>query len=170
MDIYLDNSATTRPYKSVCDKVSDVMLNNYGNPSSLHRLGISAEKEIKIARETIAETLGVRSDEIFFTSGGTEANNLAITGVAKAARGKHLLATRIEHPATINTFAALEKMGWQIDYIPVDENGIVRLSEFEELIRPDTAIVSVMLVNNEIGAIQPVSKMGQILKRRNTSA
>ena len=170
MEIYLDNSATTRPYKSVCDKVADVMRNNYGNPSSLHRLGISAEKEIKTAKETIADTLGVRSDEIFFTSGGTEANNLAITGVAKAARGKHLLATRIEHPATINTFAALEKKGWQIDFIPVDSKGIVRLSEFEELIRPDTAIVSVMLVNNEIGSIQPVSKMAQILKRRNPGA
>lgn len=170
MEIYLDNSATTRPYKRVCDKVSEVMQNTYGNPSSLHRLGIAAEKEIKAARESIADTLGVRPDEIFFTSGGTESNNLAITGVCSAARGGHIISTPIEHPATLNTLNALEKKGRRIDYIPVDSDGIVRLAEFEEMITPDTALVSVMLVNNEIGSVQPVEKMAKILKKRNPNA
>lgn len=166
MEIYLDNSATTRPYDSVCQKVADVMRNNYGNPSSLHRLGISAEKEIKQARETIAETLGARPDEIYFTSGGTESNNLAIMGVCNASRGKHIIASGIEHPATLNTFNHLEEKGYRVDYIPVDHRGIVNLAEFEELLSPDTAVVSVMLVNNEIGSVQPVAKMAQIMRNR----
>ncbi len=166
MEIYLDNSATTRPYMRVCEKVAEVMRNNYGNPSSLHRLGISAEKEIKTAREIIASTLGARTDEIFFTSGGTESNNLAIMGVCGASRGKRILATQIEHPATINTFVALENRGYTIELIPVDENGIVRLVEFEEMLTSDTALVSVMLVNNELGSVQPIAKMAQILKNR----
>ncbi len=170
MEIYLDNSATTRPYKRVCDKVLEVMQNIYGNPSSLHRLGISAEKEIKTARESIADTLGVRPDEIYFTSGGTEANNLAIMGVCNASRGGHIISTPVEHPATLNTLNSLEKKGKRIDYIPVDGDGIVKLAEFEEMITPDTCLVSVMLVNNEIGAVQPIEKIASILKKRNPNA
>lgn len=166
MEIYLDNSATTRPYDSVCQKVADVMINNYGNPSSLHRLGISAEKEIKQAKEIIAETLGARPDEIYFTSGGTESNNLAIMGVCSASRGKHIIASGIEHPATLNTFNHLEEKGYRVDYIPVDNRGIVNLAEFEEMLSPDTAVVSVMLVNNEIGSVQPIAKMAQIIRNR----
>jgi len=166
MEIYLDNSATTRPYASVCQKVAEVMRNNYGNPSSLHRLGISAEKEIKQAREIIAETLGARPDEIYFTSGGTESNNLAIMGVCNASRGKHIIESGIEHPATLNTFNHLEEKGYRVDYIPVDYRGIVNLAEFEEMLSPDTAVVSVMLVNNEIGSVQPVAKMAQIIRNR----
>ena len=166
MEIYLDNSATTRPYDSVCQKVADVMRNNYGNPSSLHRLGISAEKEIKQAREIVAESLGVRPDEIYFTSGGTESNNLAIMGVCSASRGKHIIASGIEHPATLNTFNHLEEKGYRVDYIPVDYRGIVNLAEFEEMLSPDTAVVSVMLVNNEIGSVQPIAKMEQIIRNR----
>lgn len=166
MEIYLDNSATTRPYASVCQKVAEVMRNNYGNPSSLHRLGISAEKEIKQAREIVAETLGARPDEIYFTSGGTESNNLAIMGVCNASRGKHIIASGIEHPATLNTFNNLEEKGYRVDYIPVDYRGIVNLAEFEEMLSPDTAVVSVMLVNNEIGSVQPVAKMAQIIRNR----
>ncbi len=170
MEIYLDNSATTRPYKRVSDKVMDVMQNIYGNPSSLHRLGIAAEKEIKLSKEILAETLGVRADEIYFTSGGTEANNLAITGVCASARGNHVISTPIEHPATLNTLNELEKKGNRIDYIPVDNNGIVKLAEFEEMITPDTCLVSVMLVNNEIGSLEPVEKVAKILKKRNPNA
>lgn len=166
MEIYLDNSATTRPYASVCQKVAEVMRNNYGNPSSLHRLGISAEKEIKQAREIVAETLGARPDEIYFTSGGTESNNLAIMGVCNASRGKHIIASGIEHPATLNTFNNLEEKGYRVDYIPVDYRGIVNIAEFEEMLSPDTAVVSVMLVNNEIGSVQPVAKMAQIIRNR----
>ncbi len=170
MEIYLDNSATTRPYKRVCDKVSEVMQNTYGNPSSLHRLGIAAEKEIKTARESIADTLGVRPDEIYFTSGGTEANNLAIMGVCGAARGRHIISTPIEHPATLNTLNALEISGKRIDYIPVDSDGIVKLAEFEDMITPDTCLVSVMLVNNEIGSVQPIERIASILRKRNPNA
>ncbi len=170
MTIYLDNSATTRPYDRVCEKVSDVMKNNYGNPSSLHRLGIAAEKEIKIAKEIIAETLLARPDEIFFTSGGTESNNMAIRGVCAANRTKHIIASPVEHPATLNTLGALESKGYKVDYIPVDKDGRVILSEFEDMITKDTVLVTVMLVNNEIGTIQPVSQMSKILKSKNPNA
>ena len=166
MEIYLDNSSTTRPYKCVCEKVADVMRSNYGNPSSLHRLGIAAEKEIKSARMMIADTLGVRADEIFFTSGGTESNNIAIMGVCKAARGRHIISTPIEHPATMNTLAELEDEGYIVDFVPVGYDGRVILSEFEELLTPDTVLVTAMLVNNEIGAVQPISKMAELIKSR----
>lgn len=170
MEIYLDNSATTRPYRRVCERVADVMANNYGNPSSLHRLGIAAEKEVKAARLAVAETLGVRADEIFFTSGGTESNNLAILGAAGAARGKHILATPVEHPATLNTLGALENKGYNIEFIPVDGDGRVNLAQFEEMITPDTVLVTAMLVNNEIGALQPIEKIAKTLKSRNPNA
>ncbi len=170
MEIYLDNSATTRPYLSVCEKVGQVMADNYGNPSSLHRLGIAAEKEIKAARESVADALSVRADEIFFTSGGTEANNLAIMGIAGATRGRHILSTPIEHPATLNTLAALEEKGYTIDFIPINSDGRVNLAQFEEMITPDTVIVTAMLVNNEIGSVQPIGKMAKILKSRNPNA
>ncbi len=166
MEIYLDNSSTTKPYKEVCDKVIEVMYENYGNPSSLHRLGISAEKEIKAAKREIADTLGAMPEEIFFTSGGTEADNLAIMGVAYAARGKHILSTPIEHPAVLNTLKNLEENGYTVEYIPVDEDGVVILAEFEEMLRADTALVTCMLVNNEIGSVQPVSQMSKIIKRK----
>ena len=111
MERYLDNSSTTRPYDQVTDKVADVMRNQYGNPSSLHRLGIAAEKEVKAAREAIAETLKAAPNEIYFTSGGTESNNLAIRGVCGASRGRQIISTPLEHPATMNTLAHLQKKG-----------------------------------------------------------
>ncbi|MBD9009270.1 MAG: cysteine desulfurase [Clostridiales bacterium] len=166
MEIYLDNSSTTRPYRCVCEKVADVMRNTYGNPSSLHRLGIAAEKEVKAATAAIAETLGARTDEIFYTSGGTESNNLAIKGVCSAARGKHIISTPIEHPATLNTLYSLEDEGYVVDFVPVDRDGRVILSDFEELIRPDTILVTAMLVNNEIGTVQPIARMSSILKEK----
>ncbi len=170
MEIYLDNSATTRPYKRVCDKVSDVMQKTYGNPSSLHRLGIAAEKEIKAAKESVSAALGVRPDEILFTSGGTESNNIAILGACKAARGKHVISTPIEHPATLNTLKTLEKQGYVIEYVPVDTSGRVILAELEEMVRPDTVMLTAMLVNNEIGSVQPIEKMSAILKKANKNA
>ncbi len=166
MEIYLDNSSTTKPYKAVCDKVFEVMYDNYGNPSSLHRLGISAEKEIKAAKSAIAETIGAVPEEIFFTSGGTEADNLAIAGVCYAARGKHILSTPIEHPAVLNTLRNLEEQGYTVEYIPVNQDGIVILAEFEEMLRDDTVLVTSMLVNNEIGSIQPIAEMSKIIKKR----
>lgn len=170
MEVYLDNSATTRPYRCVCEKVADVMRNNYGNPSSLHRRGIAAEKELKAAKSMIADTLGVRADEIFFTSGGTESNNMAIMGVCDAARGRHIISTPVEHPATLNTLGALEDMGYRVSYVPVDSDGRVVLSEFEDMITSDTVLVTAMLVNNEIGSLQPISKMAEILRSKNPNA
>lgn len=166
MEIYLDNSSTTRPYQSVCDKVADVMRNIYGNPSSLHRLGIAAEKEIKEATSRIADALGVRADEIFYTSGGTESNNLAIRGVCAASRHKKIVSTPIEHPATLNTLYALEEEGYTVEFAPVDSNGKIILPEFEELITPDTALVTAMLVNNEIGAVEPIEQMSKIVRKK----
>lgn len=166
MEIYLDNSSTTRPYQSVCDKVADVMRNNYGNPSSLHRSGIAAEKEVKEATSKIADALGVRTDEIFYTSGGTESNNLAIRGVCTASRHKKIVSTPIEHPATLNTLYSLEEQGYTVEFAPVDGSGKVILSEFEELITPDTALVTAMLVNNEIGAVEPIAQMAKIVQKK----
>lgn len=166
MGIYLDNSATTRPYPEVVQKVTDVMKNTYGNPSSLHRMGIAAEKEVKAAKERIAATLRVNPGEIFFTSGGTEANNLAILGTAMANRGKHIISTPLEHPATMNTLNYLSEHGYRIDFIPVDNRGVLRLAEFEDMLSDDTVLVTAMIVNNEIGTLEPIEKLAKIIKQR----
>lgn len=170
MEIYLDNSATTRPYKEVAETVADVMFNAYGNPSSLHRLGVEAEALIKQSRERIAATIKADPREIFFTSGGTESNNLAIMGVCRAKRGRHIIATPIEHPATMNTLGYMSENGYKVDYVPVDKDGKVKLKEFERLIRPDTVLVTAMMVNNEIGTIEPIADMISVLKRKNGGA
>lgn len=170
MERYLDNSATTRPYDEVVETVARVMKEQYGNPSSLHRLGQAAEKEVKLAREFIAETLRANSQEIYFTSGGTESNNLAIRGACSLSRGRQIITTPLEHPATMNTLGHLQKKGWRVDTIPVDENGVIKLSAFESMITPDTALVTAMLVNNEIGSVQPIAQMAKILKKKNPRA
>ncbi len=167
---YLDNSSTTRPYDSVTDKMAEIMKIQYGNPSSLHRLGIEAEKTVKTAQEQIASTLKVSPSEIYFTSGGTESDNLAIMGVCQSARGRHIISTPLEHPAVMNTLAFLGKHGWKIDFIPVGHDGVVNLPAFEDLIRSDTVLVTAMLVNNEIGSVQPIAKMAAALKRKNPKA
>ena len=170
MERYLDNSATTRPYDEVADTVARVMKEQYGNPSSLHRLGIAAEKEVKQAKEAIAATLKAAPGEIYFTSGGTESNNLAIMGTCALSRGRHIISTPLEHPATMNTLAKLQEEGWRVDFIPVDRDGIISLPAFEDLVRSDTALVTAMLVNNEIGSVQPIAQMAKILKRKNPKA
>lgn len=170
MERYLDNSATTRPYDEVAKTVARVMTQQYGNPSSLHRLGIAAEKEVKEAKESIASALKAQPGEIYFTSGGTESNNTAIMGVCRAARGRHIISTPLEHPATMNTLAKLQEEGWRVDFIPVDRDGVVSLPAFEEMIRPDTVLVTAMLVNNEIGSVQPIARMTSILKKKNPHA
>ena len=167
MERYLDNSATTRPYDEVADKIAEVMKERYGNPSSLHRLGIAAEKEIKAAKEYIAATLKANPGEIYFTSGGTESNNLAVMGACGVLRGKHIISTPIEHPATMNTLAKMEEQGYKVDFVPVDSDGIVNLPAFEDMVREDTVLVTAMLVNNEIGSVQPISQMAKIFKRKN---
>jgi len=170
MERYLDNSATTRPYDAVVDKVAAVMKEQYGNPSSLHRLGIAAEKELKAAKEAIAATLKASAGEIYFTSGGTESNNLAILGTCGVSRNRHIISTPLEHPATMNTLAKLKEEGWQVDFIPVDRDGVISLPAFEDLVRSDTALVTAMLVNNEIGSVQPIAQMAKILKRKSPKA
>ena len=170
MERYLDNSATTRPYPQVTEKVAQVMNDVYGNPSSLHRLGMAAERQIKEAKEAIAETLHATPGEIYFTSGGTESNNLAIRGALSTSRGRQVITTPLEHPATMNTLQYMQKKGWRVDVIPVDQNGVIKLSAFEKMVSGDTALVTAMLVNNEIGSIQPISQMAEILKKKNPKA
>jgi cysteine desulfurase len=165
-EIYLDNAATTPVHPDIAKTVMECMVNDYGNPSSLHRLGLNAEKKLKAAREELAMALGVNADGIFFTSGGTEANNLAIIGTALARknRGKHCITTQIEHPSVLNTFKYLEKEGWEVTYIPADRQGIVDPDDVANAVRPDTVLISIMHVNNEIGSIQPVKDIGRLIK------
>lgn len=166
MEIYLDNSSTTMAYPECAELVSSVMTRDYGNPSSLHRKGIAAEKLIKEAKQSIADTLKVKEKEIYFVSGGTEGDNLAILGTAGAKRGMHIIASEIEHPAVLNALEHLEKKGYRVDYIPVDKNGRCSVEKFKALIRQDTVLATVMLVNNELGTIQPVREMSDILKKK----
>ncbi len=165
--VYLDNSATTRVYKESAELAADVMYNSYGNPSSLHRKGIEAEKLIKTAKEQIAETLKVSPNDIYFTSGGTESDNLAIIGGVGASRGKHIISTKIEHPAVLNTLQHLEKRGYIVELMPVAKNGSVDLEKLSRMMRKDTALVSCMYVNNEIGTIEPVERIAKLIRRLN---
>ncbi len=167
MEIYLDNSATTRMYDECIDKMSSAMREAYGNPSSLHRKGIEAEKLVKYAKDTISETLRVSPNEIFFTSGGTEADNFAIRGTVKANRGNHILTTAVEHPAVMTTLDYLAERGYKVEKIPVGKDGIVDLNAFSKMVRNDTVLVTTMYVNNETGAVMPVSEMGKIYKAKN---
>jgi len=163
-EIYLDNSATTRPYDEVIAYMEDIQKNIYGNPSSLHRKGIEAEKLIKKARSTIADSLKVDAREIYFTSGGTESNNLAIRGFLQAnlRSGRHIITTAIEHPSVLEVFRYLSENGYKVDYLSVDQNGQVNLDELKSKISEDTALISIIYVNNEIGTIQPVDEIVRI--------
>lgn len=169
MECYLDNSATTRCTKGVAQVMTEVMCSAYGNPSSLHHKGVEAERYVREARETIAKTLKCAPKEIFFTSGGTESDNLAIRGAAyaNARQGRHLITTSVEHPAVLNTMQYLEQQGYEVTYLPVDACGRVRLSDLEAAIRPDTILVSMMHTNNEIGALEPIEEAGALIKRVN---
>ena len=167
-EIYLDNSSTTRVLDEVAQVVCDAMTVYFGNPSSLHRKGIEAEKIMKQARESIAKVLEVSSEEIFFTSGGTESNNWAIKGAAYALRrrGNHLITTKVEHPSVLEVFAALEKEGFAVTYLDVDREGTIDINQLEGALRPDTILVSIMYVNNEVGSIQPIQDAARIIKSR----
>ncbi len=166
-EVYLDNSATTRPYDEVAEYMNYINKFIYGNPSSLHKKGIEAEKMMKKARQSIADTLGASPKEIFFTSGGTESNNLAIIGYLRAnpRKGKHVITSKIEHPSVLEVFKFLEENGYNVDYIDVDKNGIIDLEMLKKKISKETALISIMYVNNEIGSIQPID---EIVKIRNT--
>lgn len=168
--VYLDNSATTCVYKESATLATDAMCNSYGNPSSLHRKGLEAEKLIKKAKEQIADTIKASPAEIYFTSGGTEADNLAIIGGCSANRGKHIISSNIEHPAVMSALQHMEKNGYSIDRVPVKKNGVVDIEKFAKMLRKDTVLTTCMLVNNEIGTIEPVEKMGKLLRKANPAA
>lgn len=169
MDIaYLDNAATTPVLPEVAEAMRECLLHDFGNPSSLHRLGIQAEKRIESVRQVLAKRLGCQPENIFFTSGGTESDNLAIKGAVAANRrvGQHVLTTPIEHPAVLNTCQALQEAGViELEYLPVDNNGVVSVEEVQRRLRPDTVLVSVMYVNNETGSIQPVERIGELVRQ-----
>ncbi len=167
--IYLDNGATTKTYEIVNKKMLENMENNFGNPSSLHRMGLNAEKTLKESRKNIANILGIEDSQIILTSGGTESNNLAILGVAEKNKkiGKHIVTTQIEHPSVLNTVKELENSGFEVDFLPVDQYARVNLDNLKETLREDTILVSVMAVNNEVGTVQDLLKIGKIIDEKN---
>ena len=169
MEVYLDNSATTRAYKEVGEIVAKVMCEDFGNPSSMHLKGIEAEHYLRDAKATFAKLMKVQEKEIFFTSGGTESDNLALIGAARANHrsGKHLITTNIEHPAILNTMQYLEEEGFRVTYLPVDENGLVRLDALKEALCKETILVSIMHTNNEVGSVQPLLEAAKIIKDYN---
>ncbi len=167
MEIYLDNAATTKVDDNVAKFVDEVMTLSYGNASSLHNVGKIAKAKLEYAREKIAGYFGCEPKEIIFTSGGTESNNLAIRGLAKAnPEKKHIITSSIEHPCVLDTCRDLEKEGYDVDYLDVDSEGMVSIDDIRRKIRDDTLLVSVMYVNNEIGVIEPVEEIGRICKKR----
>ena len=166
MEIYLDNSATTKPYQEVVDKMVLALTTQYGNPSSIYKKGIEVEREIKEIRRNIARSLGAKETEIYFTSGGTECNNTIIRSVAKLNRKtkNHIISTVIEHPSVLNTLKDLEADGFEVTYLPVGKDGKISLEDLKNAIKKETILVSVMHVNNEIGTIQPIEEIGKYLK------
>lgn len=169
MEAYFDNSATTKVTDSVKDIVIKTMVEDYGNPSSMHMVGVEAEKYIKTAKENIAKILKVDEKEIYFTSGGTEGNNLATVGVAEANNhsGNKIITTEIEHSSVASPMKYLEKEGYNVVYLPVDHFGVVDMEALKEEMSEDTILVSVMYVNNEVGAIQPIGEIGKFIKTIN---
>lgn len=170
--IYLDNSATTQVCEEAAEKVVEMMVQNYGNPSSLHQMGFSAEKEVSQAREIIAKSLGVKESEILFTSGGTESNNMAIFGAVEAKKrmGNKIVTTQIEHPSVLRCMDQLEKQGYEVVRLKPDENGVISEEDLLEAIDETTILVSMMLVNNEVGAIEPVAAAAKAISRKKSPA
>lgn len=168
--IYFDNSATTKPYPEALATYTEVATRIWGNPSSLHNLGSQATRILEASRKQIAELIGKKAEEIYFTSGGTEGDNWVLKGVAfeKAPYGKHIIVSDIEHPAIKESAAWLKTQGFEVDYAPVDARGFVKVDELARLLRPDTTLVSVMAVNNEIGSIQPIHDIAALLEDRPT--
>ena len=168
--IYFDNSATTKPYPEALATYTEVATRIWGNPSSLHNLGSQATRILEASRKQIAELIGKKAEEIYFTSGGTEGDNWLLKGVAfeKAPYGKHIIVSDIEHPAIKESAAWLKTQGFEVDYAPVDARGFVKVDALASLLRPDTTLVSVMAVNNEIGSIQPIHEIAALLEDRPT--
>ena len=164
--IYFDNAATTKIYDDALTSYVQVSQKFFGNPSSLHQLGVDAFQVLTKARAQVASLLSVQPEEIFFTSGGTESNNWAIKGTAleKSVFGKHIITTKIEHPSVIQTCKQLERFGFEVTYLDVDSKGIVSVDQLKESLRKDTILVSVMAVNNEVGAVQPIDEIAKVLE------
>ena len=169
MEVYLDNSATTKVFPEVAELMTKIMCEDYGNPSSLHMKGVTAENYVRYAKETLARLLKVNEKELLFTSGGTESNNLALVGCAMAnnRRGKHLITTQVEHPAILKTMQHLESLGYQVTYLPVDKWGRICLDDLRRAMTPQTILVSIMHTNNEVGARQPIEEAGAMIKCMN---
>lgn len=169
MFVYLDNSSTTRPYDQVAETMIKVLSDDFGNPSSLHTLGMTAEKYVKSARKSVASALGVKDDEIYFTSGGTESDNTALFGAASARRRGHgrIITTAVEHPAVLEAARRLEREGWKVEYIGVDRNCRPDMEALKSAIDEDVALISVMTVNNETGTIMPVGEIADIKEKFN---
>lgn len=170
--IYLDNSATTQPHEAVLKSFLAVNDQYYANPASIHAMGIEANELLNRAREQMAELLNTTDKEVIFTSGGTESNNSAIFGIARANthKGKHIITTEIEHASVLESVKALEKEGYTVDYLKVDKTGIISLEELASLVRKDTSLVSIMHVNNEMGAIQPIKEAASIIHANSRAA
>lgn len=167
--IYLDNAATTKLDDEVLQEMMPYLRENYGNASSIYKLGRESRKAVENARERIAKILNCKPTEIYFTAGGSESDNTAIKGIAKAnkEKGNHIITSKIEHPAVLETCKQLEKEGFEITYVSVDENGIVNLDELKKSIKPTTILITIMFANNEIGTIQPIEEIGKIAKENN---
>ncbi|KGX89131.1 cysteine desulfurase family protein [Pontibacillus litoralis] len=165
--IYFDNSATTKPYLEVLATFRQVSERYYGNPSSIHRIGCDSERLLTQAKKQAAQLLNVEESEIIFTSGGTEGNNLAVKGIAlqHQQRGKHIITTSIEHPSVKEACKSLESLGFNVTYLPVDQNGQVNVQDIADAITEDTILISVMHVNNELGTIQPIEEIGEIANK-----
>lgn len=167
-EIYLDNAATTRPHPAVVDAMTRALTDAFGNPSSLHRKGLDAERLVSVAREAVARTLEVSPQEIIFTSGGTESNGLAIHGMVRRSKGQHIITTAIEHASVLTPLRRLADDGYDVTVLPVDGEGRVAVNQIAAALRPDTVLVSVMAVNNEIGTVQPIASIGRLLRARRT--
>ena len=167
--IYLDNAATTKTAPEVVEAMLPYFTENYGNPSTIYSLGSTSKKAVNEARRTIADEIGAKQEEIYFTAGGSESDNWALkaTAEAYASKGKHIITTKIEHHAILHTCEYLEKRGFEITYLNVDRDGLIDLEELKAAIRPDTILISVMFANNEIGTMEPIEEIGAIAKERN---
>lgn len=164
--IYLDNAATTKTAPEVVDAMLPYFTEYYGNPSTIYGLGSSSKKAVNHSRQTIADALGAKAEEIYFTAGGSESDNWAIkaTAEAYAAKGKHIITSKIEHHAVLHTCEYLEKKGYEVTYLDVDDKGMIRLEDLKAAIRPDTILISIMFANNEIGTIEPIAEIGALAK------
>jgi cysteine desulfurase len=168
MEVYFDNSATTRPYEEVIEAVASAMRDYYGNPSSTHKLGMLAEKKLNECRDIIAKTINAMREEIIFTSGGSESNNLFIKGFVKP--GAHIITSAIEHPSVLNACKELEREGFNVTYLKVDSSGRIDLNELGNSINSNTQLVTIMHVNNEIGVVQDIDTIGNIIKEKSSRA